>query len=171
MKIPTYLEGFIKDYEEDGLSRMALCSSAGNGQLEVWYSGDLPDPGSEITGEVPVLLVAKDPKTGEEIMIFDEARHGYDGLFCNEYSPELLENRPLKRFDHPASTLVLELGYGIPYEEEKDEYEIDEEGNVTLINGSKMSWENIKRNGFDYLAFYCVKNGGEEVLIAEFELA
>ena len=36
--------------------------------------------------------------------------------FCDEHDPAELEDRPLKRYEIPASKLVLELGYSIDYE-------------------------------------------------------
>ena len=41
----------------------------------------------------------------------DGGRHGYDNMFCDEHNPSELANRPLKRYEIPASKLVLELGY------------------------------------------------------------
>ena len=40
-------------------------------------------------------------------------RQGYDNMFCDEHDPSELEHRPLKRYEIPASKLVLELGYSI----------------------------------------------------------
>jgi len=48
---------------------------------------------------------------------------------------------------------------------------LDEKGNVILINGSKMTWEDVKRNGFDYIALSFVDNKGEAVRFIDYELA
>ena len=64
-------------------------------------------------------MAARDPESGEAFIIFDGGRHGYDNLFCDEHDPAELEHRPLKRYEIPASKLVLELGYSIDYEDEK----------------------------------------------------
>ena len=45
--------------------------------------------------------------------------------------------------------------FGKFFEEEKEDYEVDEEDRVTLINGETISWEEVKRNGFDYISIIC----------------
>ena len=42
------------------------------------------------------LVAARDPESGEEFVIFDGGRHGYDNMFCDEHDPAELEYRPLK---------------------------------------------------------------------------
>ena len=132
---------------------MILCSTTGNELLEVWYYGDLltvkGEPQSYIidSDEAPGLVTARDPESGEEFVIFDGGRHGYDNMFCDEHDPSELEHRPLKRYEIPASKLVLELGYSIDYEDEKETFEPDEADTVELINGERMPWEQAKRDG------------------------
>ena len=108
---------------------------------------------------------------GEEFVIFDGGRHGYDNMFCDEHDPSELEHRPLKRYEIPASKLVLELGYSIDYEDEKEDFEPDEAGTVELINGERMPWEQVKRDGIDYIALYYVNEKGKPVQILDAELA
>ena len=55
------------------------------------------------------------------------------------------DSRPLKRYEIPASKLVLELGYSVDYEDEKENFEPDEADTVELINGERMPWEQAKR--------------------------
>ena len=75
-------------------------------------------------------------------------------MFCDEHDPSELEHRPLKRYEIPASKLVLELGYSVDYEAEKENFEPDEADTVELINGERMPWEQAKRDGIDYIALY-----------------
>ena len=77
-------------------------------------------------------------RVGEEFVIFDGGRHGYDNMFCDEHDPAELKDRPLKRYEIPASKLVLELGYSVDYEDEKEDFEPDEADTVELINGERM---------------------------------
>ena len=98
-------------------------------------------------------------------------RHGYDNMFCDEHDPSELEHRPLKRYEIPASKLVLELGYSIDYEDEKENFEPDEADTVELINGERMPWEQAKRDGIDYIALYYVNEKGKPVQILDAELA
>ena len=66
---------------------------------------------------------------------------------------------------------MLELGYNIDYEDEKEDFEPDESDTVELINGERMPWEQVKRDGIDYIAFYYVNEKGKPVQILDAELA
>ena len=76
-KYPTWLEGHVKEWTEKRLPTVTLCSSTGKELLEVWYCGDLltvkGEPQSYIVDgdEVPGLVAARDPESGEEFVIFD----------------------------------------------------------------------------------------------------
>ena len=176
-KYPTWLTGHVKEWAEKRLPTVTLCSTTGNELLEVWYYGDLltakGEPQSYIVdGDVaPGLVAARDPENGEEFVIFDGGRHGYDNMFCDEHDPSELEHRPLKRYEIPASKLVLELGYSIDYEDEKEDFEPDEADTVELLNGERMPWEQVKRDGIDYIALYYVNEKGKPVQILDAELA
>ena len=177
MYIPTYLEKYVKDCQVNDYIRLTLCSSTGNELFEIWYYGDFfevkdePQPFIVETDIAPEKIVAKDIVTGEEILIHDGAEHGYDNMFCDEYDADVIQNRTLKKYPIPASKLVVELGRGIDYEDEKEDYETDEDGNVILIGGRKMSWEDVKRNGMDYIAISYINENGESVQFYDKELA
>ena len=176
-KYPTWLIGHVKEWAEKRLPTVILCSTTGNELLEVWYYGDLltvkGEPQSYIidSDEAPGLVTARDPESGEEFVIFDGGRHGYDHLFCDEHDPSELEHRPLKQYEIPASKLVLELGCGNDYENEKEDFEVDEADTVELINGERMPWEQVKRDGIDYIALYYVNDKGKQLQILDAELA
>ena len=174
---PSWLEGHIKEWKQKRLTTVTLCSTSGNEWLEVWYYGDL----LTINGEpqlyivpsyfAPELVAARDPESGEEFVVFDGGRHGYDNMFCDEHDLDELERRTLKRYEIPASKLILELGYSIDYEDEKEDFQVNEDGMVALINGERMSWEQVKRDGIDYIALYYVNEKGIQVQILDAELA
>ena len=162
-KYPTWLTGHVKEWAQKRLPTVTLCSTTGNELLEVWYYGDL------LT--LNELVTARDPESGEEFVIFDGGRHGYDNMFCDEHDPSELERRPLKRYEIPACKLVMELGYSVDYEDEKEDFEPDEADTVELINGERMPWEQVKRDGIDYIALYYVNEKGKPVQILDAELA
>ena len=195
-KYPTWLTGHVKEWAQKRLPTVTLCSTTGNELLEVWYLptvtlcsttgnellevwyyGDLltlnEEPQLYIVPSyfAPELVTARDPESGEEFVIFDGGRHGYDNMFCDEHDPSELEYRSLKRYEIPASKLVLELGYSIEYEDEKEDFEPDDADTVELINGGRMSWEQVKRDGIDYIALYYVNEKGKPVQILDAELA
>ena len=174
---PSWLEGHIKEWKQKRLTTVTLCSTSGNERLEVWYYGDL----LTINGEpqlyivpsyfAPELVTARDPESGEEFVVFDGGRHGYDNMFCDEHDLDELERRTLKRYEIPASKLILELGYSIDYEDEKEDFQVNEDGMVALINGVRMPWEQVKKDGIDYIALYYVNEEGKQVQILDNELA
>lgn len=145
--------------------------------FEVWYYGDLLQVNGEKqpyivdTDTAPKMIVAKDVSTGEEILLFDGTKHGYDSMFCENHSAAQMNNRPLKQYDMPVSKLILNLGYNIDYEDEKEEYDFDKKGNVILIDETKMSWKEVKVNGFDYIALFFVGADGELIQFLDCELA
>lgn len=176
-QIPTWLEGHVEERTQKRLPTVTLCSATGNERLEVWYYGNLfpvtgePQPYLADGDEAPGLVTARDPESGEEFVIFDGGRHGYNNLFCDEHDPAELANRSLKRYEIPASKLVLELGYSIDYDDEKEDFEVDGADTVELINGERMPWEQVKRDGIDYIALYYVNEKGKRVQILDAELA
>ena len=105
-----------------------------------------------ITGST-ARIVAKDPLSAEEILLFDATLHGYNALFCEAYTENHRDNRPLEKYNLPETKVVLSFFYNIDYDEEIDDYEVDEQENVQLINGETTNWETIKRNGYDAFAF------------------
>ena len=176
-KYPTWLTNHVKEWAKKRLITVTLCSATGNELLEVWYYGDL----LTINGEpqlyivpsyfAPELVTARDPESGEEFVVFDGGRQGYDNMFCDEHDLDELERRTLKRYEISASKLILELGYSIDYEDEKEDFEVDESDTVELINGERMSWEQVKKDGIDYIALYYVNEEGKQVQILDNELA
>ena len=85
--------------------------------------------------------------------------------------PSIVRANFEERYEIPASKLVLELGYSIDYEDEKATFEPDEADTVELINGERMPWEQVKRDGIDYIALYYVNEKGKPVQILDAELA
>lgn len=174
---PSWLEGHIKEWKQKRLTTVTLCSTSGNEWLEVWYYGDLLTINGEpqlyivLSYFAPELVAARDPESGEEFVVFDGGRHGYDNMFCDEHDLDELERRTLKRYEIPASKLILELGYSIDYEDEKEDFQVNEDGMVALINGERMPWEQVKRDGIDYIALYYVNEEGKQVQILDNELA
>ena len=92
-------------------------------------------------------------------------------MFCEEFDPVEVEKRTLVKYDIAPCKIHIDFGYSIDYEEEKEDYEVDEEDRVTLINGETISWEEVKRNGFDYISIICETENGEKAEIVSLELA
>lgn len=124
---------------------MTICSSEGNDLLRLFYYGDLfqvkgeKQPYIVNTKVDPMKVVAKYIARKEEILIFDGAKYGYVGIFCDECTTEQIKNKPHKEYEIPASKQILEVGYSIDYDAEKGDYDVDEEGSILLINEEKTT--------------------------------
>jgi len=177
-KVPTYLSKNACNVKSDDYLSIDIQSKNGNSLFEVYYYGDLFEVKGEKLpfivdneAEIPCKIVAKDTETGEEILLFDGYRHGYNAMFCEEFDPEEVEKRTLVKYDIAPCKIHIDFGYSIDYEEEKEDYEVDEENRVTLINGENIPWEEVKRNGFDYISIVCETENGEKAEIVSLELA
>ena len=177
-KVPTYLSENICNLKSGDYPSVDIQSKNGNSLFEVYYYGDL----FEVKGEklpfivdneagIPCKIVAKDTETGEEILLFDGYRHGYNAMFCDEFDPKEVEKRTLVKYNIAPCKIHIDFGYSIDYEEEKEDYEVDEADRVTLINGENIPWEEVKRNGFDYISIICQTENGEKAEIVSLELA
>jgi hypothetical protein len=177
-KVPTYLSENASNIKSGDYLSVDIQSKNGNPLFEVYYYGDL----FEVKGEklpfivdneagIPCKIVAKDTETGEEILLFDGYRHGYNAMFCEEFDLAEVKKRTLVKYDIAPCKIHIDFGYSIDYEEEKEDYEVDEEDRVTLINGENIPWEEVKRNGFDYISIVCETENGEKAEIVSLELA
>ena len=177
-KVPTYLNENACNVKSGDYLSVDIQSKNGNTLFEVYYYGDLFEVKGEKfpfivdnEAEIPCKIVAKDTETGEEILLFDGYRHGYNAMFCDEFDPEEVEKRTLVKYDIAPCKIHIDFGYSIDYEEEKEDYEVHEDDRVTLINGENIPWEEVKRNGFDYISVVCETENGEKAEIVSLELA
>ena len=176
-KVPTYLSENACNVKSGDYLSVDIQSKNGNSLFEVYYYGDL----FEVKGEklpfivdneagIPCKIVAKDTETGKEILLFDGYRYGYNAMFCEEFDSAEVEKRTLVKYDIAPCKIHIDFGYSIDYEEEKEDYEVEED-RVTLINGENIPWEEVKRNGFDYISIICQTENGEKAEIVSLELA
>jgi hypothetical protein len=151
--IPCYLKKHIVKIKEKKDSTIGiLASSTGNTNLEIYYYGDtikIKKTPYIVDADYHCLIVGKDPITGEEFVIFDGMKHGYDAMFCNERMENV--TRELKLYEYCKGKIQITLGYSIDYEDEKEEFEFNENGEVILMYGV-LDWEEAKSIGFDWLS-------------------
>lgn len=177
MRIPTYLDGFIKDFNENDYVEMTLCSEDKNELFEIWYYGEMVINRAEKTPFITdseysgSKIVAVDIVTGKEIVVFDGTKYGYNNMFCKKYTLEQKECRHMVKFDIPPSKILIQIGYSIDFDSEKDDYDIDGEGSAILLDGSSAPWEVVKRNGFDYIALFILDEYGNKTKFLDEELA
>ncbi len=177
MKILSSLKGFTADYsEKNGVVSVNIVDSEGERLFEILHCCEpikidhFRNPLYIGIDSIP-KFVARSVRTGEEILLFDGAVHGYDAMFCNSHTDEELRSRIMKAAEFPPSEIKIELFYEIDYEDEKDGYDFDENGNCILLDGSVIPWEQVKNNGIDSIALYYKNAEDKWIEFAEEELA
>ncbi len=181
---PTYLEKFVSYENEEYFNDIDLSiewrgqiqSSTKNKKFRVKFYGEILKEYGLITGDEfsEALIVAEDIETKEEIVIFDGCKHGYNSMFCDEFSEKQLKNRPLKIFrdnnGNEIFEIIIRVYHGIDYDEEIEDF-LNEENKVELLSGELITEEELKRNGFDFLGIQVVNEHKEKINIVEEELA
>lgn len=160
MPVPSYLNGFTAEYKEkNDIISVNIADSQNGRRFEIWYYGKfleikmLKYPIIVDTEFSVPKFVARSVKTGEEILLFDRAFHGFDAMFCDSFSKEQIENRPLKKLDIPPAKIRIKFSYNIN-DCDKEDYDFDENGRCILLNGKTMSWEEVKANEMDSIVLY-----------------
>ncbi len=189
MKLPTYLEKenakFLeleKGLSKDKFSKIRIFNTLENKEInelyEIYFYGLVVSDHlicgifDEKTSKTkPCLIVAKCIQTGNEILLYDQAKYGYNSVFCDEFHSEDTKNRPLVKLEIPHSKIEIDFGYNIDFEEEKEDFDFDEENSIETINSEKISFEEVKKNCFDYIKITAIDEAGNKRVICELELA
>ena len=177
MPIPSFFQAYARNFREDDYAVFEIADSDGTEFFEIWYYGELyyvggePEPYIVAHEDGPALVVARNPQNGHNIVLFDGTSFGYDNMFCDVYTAEQIEHRPLQKLDMLLVKVTVTLGYSIDYEDEKDEYNVDGDGNVELIDGRVIPWAQVISDGFDYLNLKVTDATGNTREIGDVELA
>ncbi|MBJ8452021.1 hypothetical protein I6M90_09580 [Acinetobacter bereziniae] len=183
---PTHLNHFFtyqhEAYFNDLMEiewRGQIQSSTQNKRFKIKYYGELFEEYQLICGTdfAPELIYAVDIDSNEEILLFDGARHGYDPMFCDEFTNEQLTNRPLiheykDQDDQTVFNVIVKVYHNIDYEDD-DEMEslTNPVGEIELISGEIISIEQLKANAFDFIQIMVINSLGNVYRIFERELA
>lgn len=180
---PTYLDGLtVPIVNPKNLLphewRRQLTSQSGQTKFRIKYYGQLhKDYPNLIVGTsfAPALIYAVDDVTGQEILLFDGCRHGYNPIMVDCYTPEQCNNRRAENVYRGANDtdmfeVFISTYNGINYEEEFSE-EINEDGWIVLGDGSKVALDEVKRNGFDTLQIWLKTDSGKLIEMVAEELA
>lgn len=178
---PLYLEGFAQNVSSPknlrkNEWRRKLKSSVGNFDFRIKYSGRLHDRYNTIVSSdsIPVLIVAEDPETKEEIVLFDGQMHGYNALFCDTFDSEAIrnDNTVLHTYGdvNEVFEIIISTYYGFDYDQEFAE-EVDSNGMLETVSGSMISFETAKRNGFDSIQIMAISQTGKRLEILSEELS
>jgi hypothetical protein len=158
--------------------RRQLKTPSGQTRFKIKYYGQLHEEHPNLivqTDFAPALVFAVDSSTGQEILLFDGCKHGYNALFCNTFTKEQIENRPTNNFyryidGNDTFEIILSTYNSIDYDDEFAD-QVDENGLIELIDGSKIVFEKAKRNGYDTLQIWGKTQDGNTIKIVSEELA
>lgn len=180
---PTFLEGFTEHITNpvglhDHEWRRRLCSPGGGKKFHIKYYGQILSAKDRIitrTEFSAALVIAVDIETRDEILLFDGCKHGYNALLCDIYTEDQIVKRiPDSLYKDKDGNIVFEVYIstynGIDFDLEFSE-EVDDKGQIELVDGSKVPFEFLKRNGFDTLLISGVNEKGETVEILSEETA
>jgi len=178
---PTYLEGLTSRPDvpdKKGVWERQLISAAGERQFRIRYYGALHDKHKGLivgTDFAPSLVYAVEISTGQEILLFDGCRHGYNALFCDTYTADQLQQRPVDNLyvdteGYDVFEITVIACYGFDYEEEFTG-QVGGDGRVELINGDKIPFERVKRDGYDTLQILATNLKGSTFEVVSEELA
>lgn len=183
---PTHLNHFVtyqhEAYFNDLMEiewRGQIQSSTQNKRLKIKYYGELFEEYQLICGTdfAPELIYAVDIDSNEEILLFDGAKHGYDPMFCDEFTNEQLTNRPLiheykDQDDQTVFNVIVKVYHNIDYNNiEEIESLANPVGEIELISGEIISIEQLKANAFDFIQIIVMNSLGNVYRIFERELA
>lgn len=149
-----------------------------HGEYEIWYYGKLeiglasdlqeeddPDEGAgeeddteedalrvAITdGEWPALLVARHVKTGQDVLLHDNARHGIDAMLYGVPQPGP-DDRPLTMLELPSTRVVMQFLYNVDVSDAHEWLETDENGLLITMDDSHRTWADIASDAYGYVA-------------------
>lgn len=180
---PTFLEGFTEHIQnpKDLHShewRRQLKTTSGNTKFKIKFYGQLHEEYKSLivgTDFAPSLVIAIDNLTGQEILLFDGCKHGYNALFCDTFTDEQINNRPVTNYykdidGNEIFEIVISTYSGVDYEDEFAD-DVDENGLIELMDGTKIEFEKVKRNGYDTLQIWATNDNGKTIDFVSEELA
>lgn len=178
---PTYLDNLTENVSDSDILkhewRRKLVSSNGRTKFQIRFYGRLHPELDLIvkTDFAPILVYAVDPDNGQEILIFDGCKYGYDALFCNTYKHEQIIGRPAdaiykSRNGDKLFEIVISV-YNSSYYDDELSDQIDSDGLIELVDGKKQRLHIVERDAFDTLQVYAINEKGERFNIISEELA
>lgn len=178
---PTYLDNLTEHVADSDILkhewRRKLVSFNGQTKFQIRFYGRLHPELDLIvkTDFAPILVYAVDPENGQEILIIDGCKYGYDALFCNTHTQEQIVNRAADSIYKSKNgdelfEIVISVYNGSYYDDELSG-QVDSDGLIELVDGQKQSLDIVERNAFDTFQVYAINEQGERFTIISEELA
>ena len=180
---PTFLDGLTahiqnpKDLHSHEWRRQ-LKTASGQTKFKIKFYGQLHEDYKNLivgTDFAPSLVFAVGNATGQEILLFDGCKPGYNALFCDTFTDEQIKNRPVTNYykdidGNEIFEIVISTYNGVDYENDFAD-QVDEIGLIELIDGTKIEFEKVKRNGYDTLQIWATNDNGKTINFLSEELA
>ena len=184
---PKYLRPFLTNLDADLAAKFPvkypdviwrgqLVSSSQNKLFRIKFYGDIFDDGCIVsTEEAGQIVIAVDPVSNEEILLFDLARHGWDAFHSGFNAEEQQMERPVNnwsRTEHGTETfrLVITAFYNEGTKETLLE-EMDDNGMVELPSGSILPLQDAFDDCFDSFGVDAIDEQGHTFELISEELA
>ncbi|MER6562306.1 hypothetical protein ABT300_32125 [Streptomyces sp. NPDC001027] len=152
-----------------------LRSKDGRTRFQLRYYGELFE-GLIVGGDLPALLYAV-TESGQQILLFDGAVHGYDAMFCESWDEDGLRTRRADQVYVDADgedtfELVVWAGYNIDWEDERQSFaDADDHDFVTLVDGRRIPLEVARHAAFDAVSITATNARGRATDVVSEELA
>ena len=179
---PTYLNGLTEHIQNPKNLhphewRRKLKAPSGQTKFKIKFYGQLHNEYKSLiigTEFAPSLVLAEDTLTGQEILLFDGCKHGYNALFCDIFTTEQIKNRPVTYYKDEDGNDTFEIiisTYNVIDFNDEFADEVDEKGLIELIDGTKIKFEEVNCNGYDTLQIWATNDNGKYIEIVSEELA
>ena len=180
---PTFFDGWTEPVKDPKKLlphewRGKLKTPSGQTKFKIKFYGKLHEeyPNLIVATEfAPPLVYAVDSSSGKDILLFDGCKHGYNAMFCDKFSVEQMQNRPVEnlyRDQDGKDTFEITIStYNQANYDEEFKEKVDENGCIELIDGSKTEFEKAIRNAFDTLFIFAANEDGKVNDILSEELA
>ncbi|MEU1184919.1 hypothetical protein ABZ464_46360 [Streptomyces sp. NPDC005820] len=152
-----------------------LRSKDGRTRFQLRYYGELFE-GLIVGDDLPALLYAV-TESGQQILLFDGAAHGYDAMFCESWDEDGLRTRRADQVYVDADgedtfELVVWAGYNIDWEDERQSFaDADDPDFVTLVDGRRIPLEVARHAAFDAVSITATNARGRATDVVSEELA
>lgn len=160
----------------------ALKSPSGGAKFKIKFSGRMQDSaeGSQyiLNDPHPTRVVAEDSLTGEHFLLIDFGVHGYDQLVVYGPTPDTKPLAHTYEWDGKTDfSVVVTATYNNHYDDPHEGFieDVRPDGNLTFDTEDEvrrtMSFDDFRRDGFDWFEIEIVREGGERLEILSAELA
>ncbi|MER6677521.1 hypothetical protein [Streptomyces sp. NPDC000983] len=152
-----------------------LRSKDGRTRFQLRYYGELLD-GLIVGDDLPAQVYAV-TESGQRILLFDGAVHGYEAMFCESWQADRLRTRRAEQVYVDADgedtfELVVWVGYNIDWDDERQSFaDADDPDLVTLIDGRRIPFEVARHAAFDAVSIFATNMRGRATDVVSEELA